>query len=250
MTDDCDHNRLLLQAEHDGELNPANAAELAAHLAACPACAATRLEMAELSRRLRAEVPYHHAPGALHARIAAQLAATNRAPTTPRMPLHRQLPGFAAGLAMAAAVALAILPMRGADIGDQVVGSHIRALQAAHLVDVASSDQHQVKPWFDGRLDYAPPVRDLAAQGFPLEGGRLDYLDGRPVSALVYRRARHAIDLFIWPAASHRERAPAGRVTSGYNLVRWSEGDMVFWAVSDLAQQELDEFVRLWRSAR
>jgi hypothetical protein len=135
--------------------------------------------------------------------------------------------------------------MRGPDIGDQVVASHIRALQASHLVDVASSDQHTVKPWFDGRLDYAPPLRDLAAQGFPLEGGRLDYVDGRPVSALVYRRARHAINLFVWPAASHREREPSSRVVNGYNIVRWSEGDMAFWAVSD----DLDEFVRLWRPA-
>lgn len=249
MTEDCERHRLMLQAEHDGELDAAHVAELERHLADCPACTAARAELAALSRRLKAEIPYHDAPPALRALVEAQLGR-KPAPVVRMSPVRRHGPGVAAGFALAAALALVILPMRGPDIGDQVVASHIRALQAAHLVDVASSDQHTVKPWFDGRLDYAPPLRDLAAQGFPLEGGRLDYVDGRPVSALVYRRARHAINLFVWPAASHRGREPSSRVVNGYNIVRWSEGDMAFWAVSDVNQAELDEFVRLWRAAR
>jgi len=106
-----------------------------------------------------------------------------------------------------------------------------------------------VKPWFDGRLDFAPPVRDLAAQGFPLEGGRLDHIEGRAVAALVYRRARHVINLFVWPAHSLRPVEPAMATISGYNLIRWTEGEMRFWAVSDVNLGELEEFVRLWRVA-
>jgi anti-sigma factor RsiW len=249
MTEDCERLRLMIQAGHDGELDAAHEAELEHHLAECPACATRRTELATLSRRLKAEVPRHPAPPALRALVEAQLGR-KPAPVVRSNPVRRHGPGVVLGFAMAACLALAILPMRGPDIGGEVVASHIRALQASHLVDVASSDQHTVKPWFDGRLDYAPPLRDLAAQGFPLEGGRLDYVDGRPVSALVYRRARHAINLFVWPAASHRERPPSSRVVNGYNIVRWSEGDMAFWAVSDVSATDLDEFVRLWRASR
>ena len=116
-------------------------------------------------------------------------------------------------------------------------------------MDVASTDQHTVKPWFDGRLDFAPPVRDLAAHGFPLVGGRLDYLAGRPVAALAYRRAQHVIDLYAFDGTD----LPAGLVPTGsrdgYNFIRWTQDGMTFWAVSDLNAQEMDQFVREWRKA-
>ena len=129
-----------------------------------------------------------------------------------------------------------------------MVASHIRALQPGHLSDVASTDQHTVKPWFDGRLGYAPPVKDLKAEGFPLAGGRLDYLAGRPVAALVYQRSQHVVELFAWPDGGHLDHGPAASSRSGYNFLRWSQDGMAFWAVSDLNAQELADFVRLWRA--
>ena len=116
-------------------------------------------------------------------------------------------------------------------------------------MDVVSTDQHTVKPWFDGRLDFAPPVKDLKADGFPLAGARLDYLAGRPVAALVYQRRLHDIDLFVWPDAGHVTPGPAETSVSGYNAIHWNQDGMVFWAVSDLNSQELADFVMAWRSA-
>ena len=132
-------------------------------------------------------------------------------------------------------------------MADTVVAEHIRALQPGHLMDVVSTDQHTVKPWFDGRLDYAPPVQDFQAQGFPLAGARLDYLAGRPVAALVYQRRQHSIDLFVWPIGQQFDGGPAEGSRRGYNFVRWTRGGQAFWAVSDLNPAELGEFVRLWR---
>lgn len=111
-------------------------------------------------------------------------------------------------------------------------------------MDVVSSDQHTVKPWFNGKLDFSPPVKDLAAQEFPLIGGRLDYLSGHSVAALVFRRHKHIINLFVWPAKEGDSKAASVQPSQGYNLIHWSEAGMVFWAVSDLNDKELMEFVR------
>jgi len=126
---------------------------------------------------------------------------------------------------------------------DIVVADHIRALQPGHLLDVASTDQHTVKPWFDGRLDFAPPVKNLKADGFPLAGGRLDYLAGRAVAALVYGRRQHTINLFVWPSNDSAGSGQGSR--NGYNFQRWSLDGMALWAVSDISAQELAEFVRI-----
>ena len=132
---------------------------------------------------------------------------------------------------------------------DQLVSDHIRALQPGHLIDVISNDQHTVKPWFDGRLDYAPPVKDLKSAGFPLNGGRLDYMAGRPVAVLIYGRRLHSIDLYVWPGGE----GVAGTIRvggrNGYNFRRWSQGGMVLWAVSDIGTNELAEFAALWQAA-
>ncbi len=130
-------------------------------------------------------------------------------------------------------------------MAQSIVASHIRALQPGHLMDAVSTDRHTVKTWFDGRLDYAPPVKDLAASGFPLSGGRLDYLAGRPVAALDYQRAKHDINFYVWPS---RRVASVSGVVNGYNFISWSQDDMVFRVVSDLNAVELREFVALWRS--
>jgi len=241
----------LIQADLDGELDPARAAELAAHVPGCPECLLLQQRLADLSLRLRAEATYHRAPARLQAAVAAQLAASGstappQAPS-PTTVWHRRLRSavpFGAGFALAAALAFLLILPRGPDMARLIVDDHLRALQPGHLTDVLSTDQHTVKPWFDGRLDFAPPVRDFARQGFPLIGGRLDYVAGRPVAVLIYGRARHVIDVFVWPGSAP-ERSGSRR---GYNFVRWSEGGMVFWAVSDLEIAGLRDFVRLWQT--
>jgi anti-sigma factor RsiW len=252
MTDDtCLEMQLLVQADFDGELAPAEAARVAAHLQTCEACAALPARLAALSGGLRRDLPYHTAPDALRARIAAMAPAAPPPAPAAQAKWRRfsarawlrpwQAVPFGAGFALAACLLLLLLPPGGAGLPDAVVASHIRALQPGHLTDVISTDQHTVKPWFDGRLDFAPPVLDLAVQGFPLEGGRLDYLAGHPAAVLVYGRRQHVINLYVWPERG--EAGPVATSRSGYNMVRWNRNGMTFWAVSDLDAKELAEFV-------
>ena len=239
----CADKTLLLQAELDGELGVAESAALQVHLEGCDGCRALQVELRDLSARVRRAAPRHAAPDRLRARLAARAA-----PMPPRLArrLARQPAlAFGAGAALAAVVALALIPPPASPLEDQAVAGHIRALQPGHLTDVLSDDRHTVRPWFDGRIDYAPPVRDFAGAGFPLVGGRLDYLGGRPVAALVYRRDRHLIDLYVWPAAG--EAAPVERARNGYAVVSWRAGGTAFLAVSDLEASQLLEFVRLWQ---
>jgi anti-sigma factor RsiW len=129
-------------------------------------------------------------------------------------------------------------------LAQEIVSGHVRSLMGSHLMDVASTDQHTVKPWFNGRLDFSPPVKDLAAEGYPLTGGRLDYVGRRSVAALVFQRHKHVINLFVWPATEADSKPAAIKPTQGYNLIHWSKGGMAFWAVSDLNPKELMEFTQ------
>ncbi len=239
MTESCEHMELLLHAELDGELDAAQSARLAAHVAGCADCARKQAELAALQRELRADLPYHRAPAALRRKLTA---------APPSLRRWAVPAAFIAG-AMAASLAFVTLPRSDGDAAGQMIESHLRALQPGHLVDIASNDQHNVKPWFDGRLDFAPPVKDLAQAGFPLAGGRLDHLAGRPVAALVYRRQQHVIDLFAWPDQGAPDTAPVLTVRDGYNAIRWTHGGFVLWAVSDLSAQDLQAFSRLWHDA-
>jgi len=158
------------------------------------------------------------------------------------------LASFGVGAALAASLVLAVRPANDGGVVAALVDDHVRSLQPGHLTDVISTDRHTVKPWFDGKLDFAPPVKDLAAQGYPLVGGRLDYLGGRPVAALAYQHGKHPINLFIWPERAGAE-APVDTARNGYNVLHWSADGMSLWAVSDLEQDELAEFERDWRAA-
>lgn len=265
MTEDaCTRMELLIQADLDGELAPAHAAEVVAHLERCPACRQLQAEQVALSTRLRNTVTLHAAPPGLRQSVTATLATRPDAVPQPiearPSPRRRTWSGlgmavsFGGGFALAAGLALMFLLPTADGLPLTVVDAHIRALQPQHLLDVTSTDRHTVKPWFDGRLDFAPPVKDLQDAGFPLVGGRLDYLAGRPVAALVYRRRLHDINLFVWPdpggsGADQPERAPEAVQRRGYNVLRWTRGGMVFWAVSDLDARELAEFVMAWQAA-
>jgi anti-sigma factor RsiW len=249
MSEACDEMRLLIQADLDGELRPAEAARVAAHLAGCPDCVRTQAELAGLSDRMAREASRYPASEAFRTALTARLAAAapSTAPTVRRRQPLLLGASFGAGAALAASVLFLLMPIGGSSWPDEIVASHIRALQPGHLMDVVSTDQHTVKPWFDGRLPFAPPVKDLAAIGFPLAGGRLDYLAGRPAAAMIYHHGQHVIDLYAFDGTDlPAGLAPAGS-RDGYNFERWTDGGMSFWAVSDLNAQELADFVRAWR---
>jgi len=233
----------LLDAFVDHELGPTESADLHAHLASCEACRqllAARESMGRLVRQL----PYYPASAELRAKISRRSAPPRFNPA---------LLAWAAVLALAAALggsAEVVRFARGRQVVDatasvavEVVGDHVRALRDAHLFDVRSSDQHAVKPWFLGQLDFSPPVEDLSSIGFPLVGGRLDRVAGQPVAALVYQRRLHPINVFIWPAAG-RTAENDTRSIRGFQVRHWIRNGMSFWAVSDLNDAELSEFMR------
>jgi anti-sigma factor RsiW len=242
---------LLVQAEFDGELDAAQAATLAAHRAQCPVCQAAGRTLAQ-ARELMREAPYLPLPDAVRRRVLARLDAAQPVQAPPQHLWSRLRAwwgagiGFGLGAACAAALSLLILLPAAPDLTQEVVAGHIRALQPGHLEDVVSTDRHTVKPWFDGRLDFAPPVKDLAAVGFPLKGARLDYLGSRAVAALVYQRDKHVIDLFVWPVAGGVGGTRATTERHGYNVVHWNWNGMALWAVSDIEPSQLRAFAKAW----
>jgi anti-sigma factor RsiW len=240
---DCETIRLLVHGLIDGELDAANALAAEAHIADCADCGALHGEVTRLRARLGAADLHYPAPPGLAARIDRAIGSAQRpAVRRPRLAWPNWATG--AGLtALAASLLVLLMVPRGADLPTEIVAGHVRSLQVAHLVDVVTSDQHTVKPWFAGRIDFSPPVVDTSPAGFALAGGRLDYLDGRPVAAIVYRRRQHVINLFIWPGPGRSE--PAADTRDGYNMLHWTSGGMVHWAVSDLNAAELGQFQAL-----
>lgn len=231
----------------DGELEAARALDLEEHLDGCSACREVLSEYQRLRELLQAGDLRSAAPPGLEQKIRTELRSASGLVTGPP---HVQWRWLAAAASIAATLVLAALfmwrvmaPARN-QIAQEVVNSHIRSLLADHLMDVASSDRHTVKPWFSGKLDFAPVVNDLSAEGFPLIGGRLEYLNNRRVAALIYRRGHHLINLFEWPGRGSTDAKPETGGTDGYNYIRWNRAGMTYWAVSDLNGDELMEFVR------
>jgi anti-sigma factor RsiW len=240
----------LLSAALDGELGPFRRWRMARHLARCPACAAKLEALQTMQGAIRSTLTRHRAPPGLAQRIGNMLPRESPAP--PPVPLRwRFVPMAGTGFAGAlAGVALTLLVLGGpahqtSAVTDAVLASHIRSLMADHLTDVLTSDQHTVKPWLSARLDVSPSVTDFAAEGFPLVGGRMDYIDGHPAAAVVYRRARHVINLFAW-AAPDAADAPFKRETrQGFNLISWRHGGIEYVAISDVEADQLAIFTRL-----
>ncbi|MEK9278686.1 MULTISPECIES: anti-sigma factor [unclassified Bradyrhizobium] len=245
----CDEAKVLLHALLDNELDAGHVREIEAHIAGCPACAAELAAQREMKRVLADANLRYTAPESLRARIEASL------PKPQRQPSRRSvLRGFAMGSAVSALAASGVVAvvLRQDDqqrILSEVVSAHLRSLQAGHLTDVISTDQHTVKPWFNGKLDVAPPVIDLTAQGFTLVGGRLDYIDARAIGAVVYRRRQHIINLFVSQTSNTEYRAPKTETMQGFNCRRWGNRGLNFWAVSDIGADELAEFVDKFEAA-
>ncbi len=251
----CDEARTLLDAYIDGELGIERSLELEQHLATCSGCAAALASRRALGAALREKLDYHRAPLALHRAIHDELRRAEAAPGG--TPVTRRLPPawmrMAASLILVAGLSSALtyygMPRDGDIVPDQVFASYVRGVQSGdRLVDVASSDQHTVKPWLDARLDFAVPVKDLASEGFPLAGGRVDYIDGRMVAALVYHARKHVITLFIWPSDG-KAKPLATSARRGETLAQWSDGAMTYWAISDVAAPDLLDFVKRFKAA-
>ncbi|UZE47702.1 anti-sigma factor family protein [Rhodopseudomonas sp. P2A-2r] len=244
----CDEAEILIHALVDGELDAVHASAVETHIAGCPRCQAELRMARDMKNALSSGDLRFTASPRLRQRIEAALPQ-------PRVSDRRAvLKGFAMGSAVSALAATGLVAIVLRDNGEQriasdVVSAHLRSLQAGHLTDVLSSDQHTVKPWFNGRLDVAPPVIDLTAQGFTLIGGRLDTIDGRAVGAIVYRRRTHVINLFVAPAASAEPHAARIETVQGFNIRRWSDRGLNYWAVSDLGVEELSDFGQKFESA-
>ncbi|HEX4409338.1 MAG TPA: anti-sigma factor [Xanthobacteraceae bacterium] len=251
----CDECEILLHALIDGELDAGHTRDVEAHAAGCPACgeklkAFRTMKAAWAGADLKEKAPAHllsRIEAALPQPLASQSSAQIITPQFARPSRRSFFGGFASGAVLSGALAatIAVAVFRDSDrntVAGEIVSAHIRSLQAGHLMDVQTSDQHTVKPWFNGKLDVAPPVIDLTAQGFTLLGGRLDYIDGEPVASVVYQRRKHVINLFV--AQRLGARRPLVTTIQGYNVRHWTEAGLDFWAVSDLADDELEEFVQ------
>lgn len=245
----CPDKELMLHGLLDAELDAANTLVIEAHLEDCPGCSAELDRLRTLQRLVRAPGVSFAAPAGLAGRIEASIGQEGR--PRPSRRLETLAPWALTGTfaALAAGLALVMLQPGGEErsIEGEVIASHIRSLEASHLTDVGTSDRHTVKPWFNGKVDFAPPVVDLVSQGYPLAGGRLDYLHGRTVAAVVYRRRAHVINLFVW-RSKPGETLSGEAAQGGYDVVYWTRGGLEFWAVSDIDPRDLRAFVQAYRS--
>jgi anti-sigma factor RsiW len=242
----CTDAQTLIESYVDGELDVVHTVEIEQHLGDCRICSPIHQDTLELRSRIREEVPYFRASADLQQRIRA-IAREKNAETN-----RSVVPLWAWSGAIAAVVLFAVITVglvrrasessREQMITQEIVADHLRSLMANHLTDIASTDQHNVKPWFNGKLDFAPPVNDFTAEGFPLVGGRVDYLDGRPVAALVYQRRLHPINLFVWAAAEKYAEKATLQTRQGYSILLWARDGMTYCAISDLTADEMRTF--------
>lgn len=245
----CEQTRLYLHPYLDDELGVADAIRFEEHLAECAECRSTREQVLALRKALRSADLRFEPTDALASRVSAALrqsAAPRRAPFR-----SNNWMAIAASVVVAAGLSVLFMSRNSAHVdlmAREIVDSHIRSLQANHLMDVPSSDRHTVKPWFQGKVDFSPPVADLAAQGWPLEGGRLDYIQGKPVAALVYERRKHQVNVFLWPAGGHPDEDFRQQSEQGYQIVHWISSGMNYWLTSDVNGAELLDFARLLRN--
>jgi anti-sigma factor RsiW len=244
----CDEARPLIGAYVDRELPERERNLLREHLESCADCGPEAAAIARLSGEIRATQPDYRAPAALRAEVRRALRRETRDAAAPGPLWLAYAASLLLALVLGAGITWLVTGQRQETVvADEVIDSHLRSLLARHLVDVASSDKHTVKPWFAGKTGLSPPGVDLAAQGFPLVGGRLDLIGGRPVPALVYRAGKHVINVFVLPAAAGDHAATVAR--RGYTARHWVRGDLGYWAVSDAAPEEFDKFVRAFRAA-
>jgi anti-sigma factor RsiW len=249
----CRETQELLHGYVDGQLDLVRSLEMERHFRECSACARDYENLRGMQSAMSGSIPYFQPPAGLETRLHARLRAESGAQQrVPRFAVPWKWAAVAAALVLTASVTwrTTLLSRPPAEtLAAEVVAGHVRSLMAEHLTDVPSSDRHTVKPWFNGKLDFSPAVGDFADKGFTLAGGRLDYLDGRSVAALVYHRRQHVINLFVWPAP---ERADSGIQTTdrqGYHVLHWTKTHMNYWAVSDLNPREMGEFTDLLRRA-
>jgi anti-sigma factor RsiW len=249
----CQNAQALLHGYLDGELDLARSLEVERHIQECEICARAYRSHTSLRSALKNDSFYHRAPEKLKKRIQSSLRNEAKSEVTPRAFGWRWLTVGAAlaFMLLIGVVGLRLVPRYVGPSGDgvlarEVVSDHVRSLQLpGHLTDVLSSDQHTVKPWFNGKLNFAPPVKDFASQDFHLYGGRLEYLNNQTVATLVYQRRLHYINLYIWPSEQTGSTDESEVEQQGYNIIHWTGSGMNFWAISDLNSVELHEFARL-----
>jgi anti-sigma factor RsiW len=239
----CRETKNLLNAYVDGELDSAGSLGVEKHVQGCASCLTDAENLHALASAIENGGLRFTAPQRLKTNVQAALREANPAPT-------RSIFNWRWGSAVAAAVLIVVVSMQWLKpsqetLMNEIVSSHVRSMMANHITDVASSDRHTVKPWFSGKLDYSPPVKDLTDQGFRLLGGRLDYVDSRPVAALVYQRSQHLINLFVWPSNNTVTKQEDQLTRQGYNLIHWTQSGMSYWLVSELNLAELGECARL-----
>ena len=250
----CERTRELLDAYHDQELDLRERREVAAHLETCSNCSAIASEIRHVSQQL-AVVGREPVSTELRARITAALAKEDAQSSSrltrilgvhaPGLMRQAAVLAFACGLTALATTMILSRAEKSALLEREVVSAHLRSLLQESPIQVASSDTHAVKPWFSGRVDFSPPVKDLTAEGFPLLGGRVDYIGGRRVAALVYRRNLHIVNVFLWPSDNRGEVVPRVDALKGYNVLLWNNGGLTYWAVSDLNGDELRQLQSL-----
>jgi anti-sigma factor RsiW len=245
---DCKDAQKLLDGYADRELDLVHSLEIETHLRECAACSERHESNHALRSALSNPALYFKAPADLRRKLESSLRGSTKPEAPVRIGVRRWL-NAAVPVALAAIVILIAVPLLRGPSNDEIltreiVSSHVRSLMANHLADVASSDEHTVKPWFAGKLNFSPMVADLKNQGFRLVGGRLDYIDNKPVAALVYQRQKHFINLFVWPSRSGADAETEMISRQGYNLFHWSKAGMTYWAISDLNSAELRDFAR------